>query len=161
MKKKFYIHETDNGYIYDKRLFWGMLAIILVLVFFVAKDYNYNFTTQFYFKCRQETCINPLVDKELNYQAYNQFTGYDYKKDCKADWCTQEFLPRGEYGVKPPNSFIFKYFFLISFFLFCIAITSNHLIHNKGKKFGIKINLPDKWLDKIRKWGNKFGELEE
>ncbi len=163
MKQKFYIHETGNGYIYDKRIFWGVIAIVLVLVFFVSKDYNFNFKTNFYFKCEDYSCKNPIMNKQT--RAYNTYTDADLKKDCIADWCSQEFLPRGEYGIKPPDSFIFKNLPLISFGLVILALVINHIIHNKGKKPGIKLNLSDKWLSKInklgKKLGDKFGELEE
>ena len=85
---KFYIHKTENGYIYDKRLFWGVIAVVLVLVFFVAKDYNYNFKAQFYFECEELTCKNPLMDR--NQKAYNLFTNYDYKKERIGAWCNKE-----------------------------------------------------------------------
>lgn len=159
MKPRFYIHETDNGYIYDKRIFWGVIAVVLVLIFFVAKDYNFNFKTSFYFKCDKFSCKNPLMDQSN--MAYNTFTGYDYKKDCIADWCKQEFLPKGEYGIKPPDSFIFRYFSLIFFLLIAMALVLNHLIHNRGKKPGIKLNLSEKWLEKLRKLGKKLEKLED
>ena len=136
-----------------------MLAVILILIFSVAKDYDFNFKTNFYFQCNKFSCENPIMSRDTH--AYNSYTRQDLKKDCLADWCKKEFLPRGEYGIKPPDSFIFKYLNPISFFLFGISIYLNHLIHNRGKKFGIKLNLSDKWLNKLKKLSKKVDELED
>ena len=159
MTNKFYIHETSNGYIYDRRIFWGIIAIVLVLIFFVAKEYDFNFKTTFYFNCKEVRCKNPLINPEL--RAYNTYTGQDYKKDCVEAWCTEEYLSRGEYGIKPPDSFIYNSLGLISFLLVGLGLLLNHRIHNKGKEFGIKLNLPEKWLKKLRKLGKKLENLED
>lgn len=158
-KKKFYLHSTGSGYIYDKRIFWGVIVICLVIMLYIFNQYGWNFKQQFYFKCEGlNACANPMRDRNLH--IYNSYTGQNFKNDCTDGWCNQEFLLPGEYGTKPPGG-IFKYFKLIVVLLSIFALLLNHAIHNKGKRFSVKLNIPDKWLDKLRKLGKRLGELED
>ena len=148
---KFYFHETDKGYIYDKRIFW--IIIILGLLVVGGTGYAQGFKYNFYFKCiGVKNCENPFVEGGYS----NSVTGYKY--ECLEDWCSKLTLPPGEYGQKP--NALNKYFVLIIILLVALGLGLNHIIHNKGKGFDIKLNLPPKIMGRLKKISSKF-ELEE
>ena len=118
---------------------------------------NFNLDYQFYFKCDQYSCLNPLQDP--NSFQYNSVTNKDNSDYCTAEWCKEEYLPRGEYGKKRP--WIFNNFDLIAYILLISGFLLNHFVHNKGKKPGLKLNLPDKWLKKAKQIMKDANDSEE
>lgn len=136
-------HICDNGYKYDKRIFQGVTGILLLLIFGYAASQGFDFSYKFYFKCDQFVCDNPYSDDTA---PYNSITGHKYL--CKADWCKQKFLLRGEYGQREPE--VVSFFPYILSFLLLSGFILNHIIHNKGKQFSIKPNIPERYWKKIK-----------
>lgn len=122
------------------------MGITVLLFAFIAYQNDFDFSYKFYFNCKEEICENPYQNIEIKNELIDY---YDYKGDCTESWCSQKYLTRGEYGAKPPRWVKCVPFIVI---LFVVAgLCLNQLIHNKGKKFGVKLNLPDKWINKIKK----------
>jgi len=142
-KTKFYLNKTDGGYVYDKRIFWGIIGITLLLIFFIAYQQDFDFKYKFYFECDEDVCKNPAVTG----RGYNPITGQEI--ECEADWCSKEYLPRGEYGTKPLG--VLKLFPFLVVGLLIASLILNHLIHNRGKDFEIQLNLSDNWKKKFKK----------
>lgn len=154
--KKFWLHEADNGYIYDKRIFWGVMLLMLLVFTFIAWQNNFDFSYKFNFKCSGLSCENTLLESEY----YNPATKYDFKADCKDEWCKVEKLAPGFYGEKEP--FLYKMFVPLFIILVIGGLFMNHNIHNKGKNVGIKLALPDSLWKKITSEAKNFtGKLEE
>jgi len=153
---------TESGYKYDKIIFWGLLFLIIFLVFSIAKENNFDFRQKFYFKCDNiNGCPNPIVNPNIH--IYNEYTGQNYKDSCIEDWCKQEILMMGEYGTPPPDSFLFNHFKLITFTLFIFSFLLNHFVHNMGKVPDIEIKI-FKWrINKrvIKEALKKFDKFEE
>lgn len=145
MKKYKYYNETDKGYIYDKRIFWVIMGVCLLLAFGIIASQNFSIKYNYYFKCEKDICINPLSQ---DFQAYNVVTQTDFKKDCTEDWCYKSTLPRGEYGKKSP--LIIKLFPYIVLTLLILGMILNHLVHNKGKPFDIELDVSEKWKRKFK-----------
>ena len=135
----------DNGYKYDKRIFWVVKAGVIFLVFLVAYQLDFKFNYKFYYECNDYLCNNPLMDQEIK----NSVTNYNYKLQCTEPWCNLAQLPRGVYGTKPP--WAIKNFLWVTLWLVFIGLVSNHLSYNWGKVPSIKLNLSDKTLNKIKK----------
>jgi len=137
-------HVCGNGYKYDRRIFWAILGIILILVAGFGFSQGFDFSYKFYFNCDEVICENPYSDVTA---PYNSVTGHKYL--CTDDWCKQEYLTQGEYGQRVPKFFAnFQYITLI---LIISGLILNHFIHNKGKMISIKPAIPDKYWDKIKK----------
>lgn len=139
-----YKQITATGYVYDKRIFWFTIGITLLIIVGIAYKEEFNFKYKFYYECMDDFCTNPLMDLEIK----NQFVDYDYETQCTETWCNEVFLARGVYGKKPPR--ILKYFSWIVFGLVFLGLLLNHLIHNRGKKPDLTLNLPEKWLNKLK-----------
>lgn len=138
-------HVTDSGYKFDRRLFWGGIFILIIIIGSVGLKYGF-YTHTFYFNCKEAYCENPVYNED--YDAYNSYTNEDLKKYCIDDWCKYEFLPRGEYGNKPPK--IIGYFDMLALGIIALILFLNHLIHNKGKRFSVELNLSKKAIAKIK-----------
>jgi len=155
MKPKFYYKITEKGYIYDKRIFWGAMVLIIAFFFLIAYKNDFSLKYEFTLECKPgDPCGNPLAEED--YFIYNSITGKDYKKDCTAQWCNEELLPTGKYGKKPDR---FYYYFTP----FCIALVVlglllNHLLHNKGKKPDLELNISKRWKDSLKK---TWDEMED
>lgn len=148
-------HKTDTGYIFDRRIFWTVIGIGVLIFFVIAYQNNFDFSYKFTVTCPEgRSCYNVIARE--NFQMYNPHTNYDYKKDCTEEWCKQATLEPGVYGTKPPM--IITYFPFIMIVLVMIGIVLNHFIHNRGKKFSIKVNLPDKWIKSLKR---AWDEMEE
>ena len=140
-KPPFYLHLTDTGYVFDKRIFWGIISISLIIL--VTIFFKQGFTYNFYYDCPGPgDCVNPFYEREY----YNSLTGDNAV--CTADWCSWEMWPPGEYGTAP--SPIFKYFQLIVYYLVLLGLCLNHFAYNKGKKFSIRPNLSFSAWNKIK-----------
>ena len=154
MKPKFYHHITDSGYIYDKRIFWAVLLLGVMILGFLGYTQGLKYT--FYFECPGPLdCDNPM----LTAKYYNPVTGYNYFADCEADWCTLEKLPPGTYGEKATP--IIKFFAPGLILLLIFGLALNHLMYNDGKMFSIKLNLPTKWLKYLKDKANRDEEEGE
>lgn len=151
----------DNGYRYDKLIFWAAFALVVASVFIVSARNNFDFSnTKIYVECDHPMgCPNPLLNIE-NCQEQLRilffiplYTANDCKENCKEAWCTQEILQPGKYGT-PPDPLI-KYIPAIALTLVILALLANHLIHNRGKKFKVQLNLKPKTREKIKKFFNR------
>ena len=131
--KKWWLHDA-YGYIWDKRIFWAVLLVLGYLTFTLLMKYGLQ--SHIYIKCPGpfNTCENP----------------YFMDKNCKGDWCTQQFLAPGEYGEKKPNDYLMDNFGLVCFALFVAGFGLNHFIHNKGKTPKIKLAMKDSTLEKLK-----------
>ena len=139
--KKF--HITEDGYIYDKRIFWGILILLVVIIggLYVRDGMDRRIS----FICESpQGCINPLFESEY----YNPITKENYLAGCVGEWCTSEHLAPGVYGEPAPP--IYKFFGLFVFCMIAFGLILNHYVHNKGKKISLKINLPDSWNKRIK-----------
>lgn len=144
----------DNGYKYDRRIFWGVMGILVTIFMALAYQNNFNLDYQFYFKCDQYSCLNPIMDP--NSFQYNSITGQDNKAYCTASWCNELYLPRGEYGKSRP--WIFKNFETIAILLVLAGLVLNHVIHNRGITPSVKLAIPDKWNKKLREIKKRLDE---
>jgi len=87
------------------------MFIIFSWLFYVAYAHNFNMD---YYMCGAEqfkNCTNPF-----------------YKP---ISWVNQEFLPVGEYGIKPGP--LFNSVYWVPFLFLGLAVVINHLKYNKGK----------------------------
>lgn len=141
---------TENGYTFDRRIFWGVIGLCLLVILLIGYKENFNFKYHFYFECKKEMCPNPMLDYKIN----NQVTNYDYKQQCTEAWCTAPFITRGVYGKKPIA--ILKFYPYIVWGLVLLGLSGNHFIHNRGKKFGLTLNVPDKWKRKAKELSDKY-----
>lgn len=147
-------HTADNGYKYDRFIFWGLMLVVLGIMFSVFWQYNFNFKEQFYFNCRgPDPCKNPWASREMH---ATDFFGRNLKADCTEAWCNQELLLPGEYGTKPP--IILTHFSTIVIALSVLALLLNHFIHNRGKRIGVKPALKEKTWKRIK---DSFKKMED
>ena len=134
---------TASGYVYDKRIFWSIIAILLMGMGIIFQELGGDFEYKFYYECKLDYCENPLLDGRID----TAWQDYDYTEICRESWCTLPVLPRGEYGSRPPTAL--KYFPAYVFILVGLGLILNHFIHNKGKRPDLTINVPDKWKKKF------------
>ena len=122
-----FIRTTSSGYIYDNRIFLSATLILLCIVgYFVVTQ---GTAIRPYVRCDKDICVNPMMDKTNVCQGV--MCGLVL---CDEQWCTMEYLPKGEYGKKPFNM---GSFILIVVSLFILAFVANHKIHNTGRQFDI------------------------
>ena len=142
-------NETRKGYRFDKAIVWCAFGIILALAFYLLSVQGFNTSPYFYIRCDEESCPNPL--KDPTFTCRNEvkilwlFPVYQDKfcmRNCVEEWCKWEFLPRGEYGNRPPM--LLRYFGVVSFGILFMAILLNHLVHNKGKRFDLELRISEK-----------------
>ena len=162
------MRTTNTGYKIDGRIFYLGFFIVLGFVFLIMYQHNFDFSTQFYFRCDKESCENPLVNIEDCKQRLTilfivpLYTAKDCRNNCFEDWCYKEYVPRGEYGKNPKDDFLFTYIWPIIIFIMILAFISNHFIYNKGKK--INLGILEFWkseVNKIEKFFKKLGiEIE-
>ena len=124
--------RLKNGYIFDRYIFKGTLAVIFVYLLVVCWAYDFNFKPQIYIKCNQATpCKNPFYVPE-NGIGLNPMPE-KIQALCVYDFCQDEYLPAGfEFGKKPSPAV--TYAWLIISIKIAFAFALNHLLHNrKGK----------------------------
>jgi len=155
---------TDQGYKFDKLIFFGIFVMVLSLVLFVMYSNEFNFDLHPYVICTGETCKNPyydLIDCKQTLKILWSIPIYT-TKDCRidCDWCNQEFLTYGEYGTKPKNGFLLNNLAWIGILLMFFGLLMNHILHNKGNKFDIEIPITEKIVINKRKLKDWFKENE-
>jgi hypothetical protein len=139
-----FFRETDSGYRFDKRIFWGAEIVMILGLFLFFSAFKFDFSYHPYFECKFDTCKNPMYDAEYVAPLINKVSSAGNLADC--DWCSFPILLRGNYGVPPPSQFLF---FIIPFavvILFTCAVLVNHLVHNKGRKFDLGMKEQYKWI---------------
>lgn len=159
-------HITDGGYRYDRLIFWGAIAMILLFLGLIGARHNFDFSTaNVYIKCESDNgvhCRNPIYNiTECKQQLRILFviplyTTKDCTETCTQDWCNWATLPPGEYGTPPDPLMDWIPFVAIS--LLVLAVLVNHFVHNRGKRPQIQLNLKKETREKIRKF---FSNLEE
>lgn len=127
------INTTSQGYKFDKRIFWGMVFILFLILASTFRSTGLNFVP--YFECKEHACKNPLLSGQNSCTWALGMKTCDII--CDEPWCKDELLPRGEYGKKP--SIAHRYFIQILIFLILLCFILNHLIHNKGRKFHVNL----------------------
>lgn len=142
----------DNGYRYDKAIFWSIIGLVSLLFFFVAYDSGFNFEPKFYFKCDSDICINPIADGSA--KAYNVFTGKEVI--CSYEWCNKEYLWRGEYGYPPKQ--IYTIFPYVAFFMLFLGLLLNHGVHNRGIRPSVKLAIPQRLKENIKRLMTENGK---
>lgn len=120
-----------NNYKFDKFIFQIIMYGLFGFMFFIA--YSNNFDLDYY------NCIEPPTRPANTATGFNK--GYISNTNeapvdhClnrfyePADWKHQEYLPPGEYGIKP--TFFLKNGVWICLSLFMLGLLLNHLIYNK------------------------------
>lgn len=148
------LKQSPHGYIYDRRIFWVAMILIILVGVFIMGGYGFDFSPRFYFKCEYPgPCKNPLIDARCNVL----FKSGSCADLCKEEWCKQEFLLVGEYGTKRPDGLI-KFYLFIVMLIMAVSLFANHYFHNKGKKFEIMIPISEGWKQRMKKF---WGELED
>lgn len=142
---KFYFHKTENGYIFDKRFFWGIIVLLLLIFVYIGFLYEWDFRYKFHIVCTDPVCDNPMTDPSV---MIKDNLGRNLKSDCEGEFCEKKLLETGEYGEESP--FLVNNFTAIGISLIILSLILNHFVHNRGKAFQIKLNLPDKWIKKIK-----------
>lgn len=107
--------KEHNNYKFDRWIFQTAFAIFLLFSFFVV--YHFNFEMDF-FEC------NPL-SQDPSMVCKNPF----YKP---ITWKNYEYLSPGVYGVNIQP--VLQNFLIVTFSIFLLAFSINHLWHNKGKR---------------------------
>lgn len=142
-----FFQRTKNGYLYDKRIFWGAFAVCCIIALYIFYQYNFDFSKKLYFVCDDPIeCHNTIMDYP------------NLMKHCHEDWCMQEKIPKGVYGTPPPNDWLFNNFKWIVFFIMIATIPLNHLLHNRGNKFEFLNPFP-KWMIKHFGKDSKFNKF--
>ena len=133
-KNQRFSNDRDEleGFVFDRYLFNASFVLLMIFVLFAGLSY-FSADFHFYLSCNTRgvdgwtnegagVCENPfylscpsVVEKEASYL------------------CQPEFLPVGEYGVKPSFWFVWLVPFVL--LLFGITILINYLRYNKGDKF--------------------------
>ena len=143
---------TKSGYIWDKRIFRGIMVIMICIVFYLFAINNFNISQHFYFNCQSPMgCENPFYYSKYKTWMFGEML--DTRTAC--EWCNQQFLPYGIYGEKKPD--YFKSFIIFSLSLVLLGICMNHWVHNLGKKFDL--GLADEGI--IKKIFENMGKDEE
>lgn len=132
-----FFNTTKTGYRYDKRIFWGVMGVLILIFLYFGFNTNWNLTHNIYFECNGlKACENPW----LSYECDREWLyGEGCLVECTEEWCSLEELPPGIYGEKPPE--FYDNFGLIAFLSFLFIIIFNHLIHNRGKAFDFEIKI--------------------
>jgi len=129
---------TESGYIWDKRIFWGVIIILLGFVGYIFYINDFDTGKHFYFKCENTLgCENPVYDAQYKTWMFGELK--PARNAC--DWCGMRHLPYGEYGQPEPPYIRGLIFTSIS--LVILGICLNHFIHNQGRK--IDIGIPSKY----------------
>jgi len=155
-------NETKKGYRYNKVIIWVALLIVFANIYYVMKLNSFDFSTKIYFNCEDDQCENPLFNMNKCSSQLKVlwvipvYETVDCKETCIEWWCDKEFVPRGEYGEKPPANI--GYVLPFSFIIIILALVLNHIFFNKGKKFDLEIRITDKVrinIDDIKKVGKE------
>jgi len=153
------LHTTDNGYIYDKRIFWSIIILAALSIAFLSNAYGLDLKPRFYFKCESYdgVCENPVYYGNCEYG----FKTVPCRELCPEDWCKQKLLGPGEYGEQQPKNILLSHFELIFILMVILGLLLNHFIHNRGKIPNIKLNVSEKIWQKIKEKAKKLEDLEE
>ena len=135
-------NTMENGYRFNKLIFLSVMGILIstLLINLMSNGYEQHP----YLICSSDNCENPFATSTPYCNGI-----YCPPIKCDEDWCTREYLTRGEYGQKP--GFIQTNFKPIAFSLFILSFILNHLIYNRKVKFSLPTKrklLPD-WMAKI------------
>lgn len=159
----------DNGYRYDRMIFWCAFLIILSWLFVVAARNDFSFSqTKIFITCKDpHGCMNPLVENENYYLESCQeqlrilffvplYTAEDCRDTCTEAWCTQAMLAPGTYGT-PPDPWI-KHTPALIIAILVVSLLFNHLVHNRGKRLKVQLNLKPETRAKLKRI---FTKLED
>lgn len=116
-----YIVTADNGYVFDRRIFYVCIAVILALGgwYIISHDVS---PMQAYLHC-PENAMGGKCD--------NPFYG-----TCKDEYCLMSTIPAGyTYGTPPDNFYI--NFGMYTIGLIVLSLFINHFVHNR--KFNMKM----------------------
>lgn len=159
------IRTTSKGYKWDSLSFLPSLLLMIALGFFIASQYNYDFTPRATLTCYEYTCFNSWYyvfhPDQCSFNTGIECSQLPPAEDfiCEGEWCNMPQVPQGTYGQE--KTFLFKYYLHISILLYLLALPLNHYTHNKGKKlhFGF-VEFWEKELEPVTKFLNKL-EKEE
>lgn len=130
---------TESGYRFNKIIFLSAIFVLIVGLFMMISIFGYE--QHAYMVCEDEYCENPFATQEPVCQGM-----YCPPVLCEEAWCSQEYIPRGEYGKEPPA--IYSYFKYIAFGMIGLAFLLNHFIHNRHKRFSVptKRQICPEWM---------------
>lgn len=133
---------TENGYKYDKLLFYGFFIIVLSVVGYLLYESDFDFNPKVYFNCDNPfgQCENPFYDGQYRVTLFGEMKYFRDLPNC--EWCGEKYLGVGEYGEKE-KPFIKNILYYILLGVVALLIL-NHFLHNKGK-------MPELWFFKYLK----------
>ncbi len=138
-----YYQKTKNGYVYDKRIFFGSFLVCCLIAVYIFYQFNFDFSKKIYVECNSPTCENSMVNNP----------------DCKEEWCKQKTLTWGTYGEPPPESWLFNNFGKLAFFIMLFGLGLNHIIHNRNNKFEFLTPKLPKWFHKFFGENSRIGKF--
>jgi hypothetical protein len=146
---------TPSGYRFNKLLLFSLIFILTGI--FIHNLFINGYEQHPYFKCNAPSgamCRNPVATITPSCSLWCP------PIKCPEWWCSQEFLPKGEYGIKP--SFLQTNFSLIAWSSLILMFFINHFLYNRGVKFSIptKRKLVPEWMAAIIKRINPKFENE-
>lgn len=130
--------DYQNGYRIDRYIIRAAFILMLLHLFFIAYSMDFDFSWKPYMNCHSMSqCENPFyIDPNCKegIECPNGLYDLSMREKCQEDWCSQSYLPAGEYGSKKTKAF--NWFFPISILLVFLALIINHLKYNRGFDFG-------------------------
>ena len=123
-------YKMFGEYKVDRWIINAAMLLVFGYLFFVAQHYNYNLD---YYKCiaPDHTAISYLNESERVILTGPTPCKNPFYKPIT--WKNYEYLPAGEYGLKPGLLYNSVWYVIIG--LFSIAFIVNHFVHNKHLKF--------------------------
>ena len=141
---------AKNGYKFNRLLFLGVIFIFTGI--FIYNLMINGITQHPYFTCKSDICFNAVYANKISCNSI-----YCPPVECKEDWCFQEYVSKGTYGIQP--SFTQRYFPMLIWGSTVLAFIINHFLYNKGKKFSLYTKrqiLPIWMANIIKKYNPKF-----
>lgn len=159
-------YVTNTGYIHDRIIYLTGFFIIVGLIVYILALNNFDFTPHLYVNCKTSVCENPLYKADCREQLTVLFFIPVYTTNNCAElpeyqWLNEKYLSFGEYGKKPPETFLLKYIKWLAILIVFFSFVANHYIYNKGKSFDIEIPITKKLVINREYIKKRFNENEE
>lgn len=139
-KKPLWIHKADNGYIFDRRIFWGVMFIWILFIVLNGNYFNWNFDYHVNINCTNPNgCTN--IFKDGSYLISPEVK-------CTDMWCEDMYL-QGFNGT--PLPWFYNWFAVICIVSLCCGFIINHKVWNTGKTIGLRLAVSDNTWEKIKK----------
>lgn len=114
-----------RGYVFDRLMFKGLILNVILITF--GLGYIYHFDMDYY------SC-DPGTEIKWGLDGISKVDGLCENPFYRPGWKNEEFLSKGEYGLKP-SKWVYQYLiFLIS--TISMTLLANHYYHNRKKVRG-------------------------